>query len=100
MGRVGVVLLNLGGPERIQDVGPFLYNLFADPEIIRLPLPVLPSLDGTGASKVWGLVVAGVGGTGGRAGRRKRLERRIRGQSTVEFLLEEGHLQRGAIDRL
>lgn len=41
MGRVGIVLLNLGGPERIQDVGPFLYNLFADPEIIRLPLPVL-----------------------------------------------------------
>jgi len=41
MGRVGVVLLNLGGPERIQDVGPFLYNLFADPEIIRLPFPVL-----------------------------------------------------------
>jgi ferrochelatase len=41
MGRVGVVLLNLGGPERIQDVGPFLYNLFADPEIIRLPIPAL-----------------------------------------------------------
>ena len=39
MARVGVVLLNLGGPERIQDVGPFLYNLFADPEIIRLPIP-------------------------------------------------------------
>ena len=32
MARVGVVLLNLGGPERIQDVGPFLFNLFADPE--------------------------------------------------------------------
>lgn len=29
--------MNLGGPERIQDVGPFLYNLFSDPEIIRLP---------------------------------------------------------------
>ena len=41
MARVGVLLLNLGGPERIQDVGPFLYNLFADPEIIRLPNPVL-----------------------------------------------------------
>ncbi len=41
MTRVGVVLLNLGGPERIQDVGPFLYNLFADPEIIRLPIPAL-----------------------------------------------------------
>ena len=41
MSRVGILLLNLGGPERIQDVGPFLYNLFADPEIIRLPNPVL-----------------------------------------------------------
>ncbi|MEB3352344.1 MAG: ferrochelatase, partial [Cyanobacteriota bacterium] len=39
--KVGVLLLNLGGPERIQDVGPFLYNLFADPEIIRLPVPAL-----------------------------------------------------------
>ena len=37
MGRVGVLLLNLGGPERIEDVRPFLYNLFSDPEIIRLP---------------------------------------------------------------
>jgi ferrochelatase len=41
MGRVGIVLLNLGGPERIQDVGPFLYNLFSDPEIIRLPITAL-----------------------------------------------------------
>ncbi|MEJ6828388.1 MAG: ferrochelatase [Synechococcus sp. ArSW.bin.68] len=41
MSRVGILLLNLGGPERIQDVGPFLYNLFADPEIIRLPNPIL-----------------------------------------------------------
>nr|AUG32853.1 ferrochelatase [Paulinella longichromatophora] len=41
MAKVGVLLLNLGGPERIQDVGPFLYNLFADPEIIRLPVPAL-----------------------------------------------------------
>jgi len=41
MARVGVLLLNLGGPERIQDVGPFLYNLFVDPEIIRLPIPAL-----------------------------------------------------------
>ena len=37
MGRVGVLLLNLGGPEQLQDVRPFLYNLFSDPEIIRLP---------------------------------------------------------------
>ena len=39
--RVGVLLLNLGGPERIQDVGPFLYNLFSDPEIIRLPVSAM-----------------------------------------------------------
>ena len=39
--RVGVLLLNLGGPERIEDVGPFLYNLFSDPEIIRLPVSVM-----------------------------------------------------------
>ena len=37
MGRVGVLLLNLGGPEKPSDVRPFLYNLFSDPEIIRLP---------------------------------------------------------------
>lgn len=41
MGRTGVLLLNLGGPEQLEDVRPFLFNLFADPEIIRLPLPWL-----------------------------------------------------------
>ena len=35
--RVGVLLLNLGGPETVDDVEPFLFNLFADPDIIRLP---------------------------------------------------------------
>jgi hypothetical protein len=35
--KVGVLLLNLGGPDRLEDVQPFLYNLFADPDIIRLP---------------------------------------------------------------
>ncbi|PSC69391.1 ferrochelatase-chloroplastic [Micractinium conductrix] len=35
--RVGVLLLNLGGPDSLDDVQPFLYNLFADPDIIRLP---------------------------------------------------------------
>jgi ferrochelatase len=41
MGQVGVLLLNLGGPDKLEDVRPFLYNLFADPEIIRLPFPWL-----------------------------------------------------------
>ena len=29
--RIGVLLLNLGGPETLDDVQPFLFNLFADP---------------------------------------------------------------------
>jgi len=29
--KIGVLLLNLGGPETLDDVQPFLYNLFADP---------------------------------------------------------------------
>ncbi|CAN4096631.1 unnamed protein product [Withania somnifera] len=36
-GKIGVLLLNLGGPETLEDVQPFLFNLFADPDIIRLP---------------------------------------------------------------
>lgn len=35
--KLGVLFLNLGGPETIEDVEGFLYNLFADPDIIRLP---------------------------------------------------------------
>jgi len=35
--KVGVLLLNLGGPETLDDVEHFLFNLFNDPDIIRLP---------------------------------------------------------------
>ena len=34
--RRGVLLFNLGGPESLEDVRPFLFNLFSDPEIIRI----------------------------------------------------------------
>jgi len=34
--RIGVILLNMGGPEKLEDVRPFLHNLFSDREIIRL----------------------------------------------------------------
>ncbi|GAB4213909.1 MAG: ferrochelatase [Synechococcales cyanobacterium] len=37
MEKQGVLLLNLGGPDTLDDVQPFLYNLFADPELLRLP---------------------------------------------------------------
>lgn len=36
--RSAVVLLNLGGPDSLDAVEPFLFNLFADPDIFRLPL--------------------------------------------------------------
>ena len=32
----GVILLNMGGPEKTADIRPFLYNIFSDREIIRL----------------------------------------------------------------
>jgi protoporphyrin/coproporphyrin ferrochelatase len=35
-GKTGVILLNMGGPEKPADVAPFLYNLFSDRDIIRL----------------------------------------------------------------
>jgi ferrochelatase len=35
--RLGVVLFQLGGPDRLEDIEPFLYNLFCDPDIIDFP---------------------------------------------------------------
>lgn len=36
--KIGVVLFQLGGPDSLGAVRPFLYNLFCDPDIIQLPL--------------------------------------------------------------
>ena len=38
--RVAVVLMNLGGPDSLKAVQPFLFNLFADPAIISAPAPI------------------------------------------------------------
>ncbi len=35
--RVGIVLFQLGGPDCIEAIEPFLYNLFCDPDIIDFP---------------------------------------------------------------
>ena len=35
-GRTGVLLMQLGGPERREELEPFLYELFADPEVLRI----------------------------------------------------------------
>ncbi|MEK6650607.1 MAG: ferrochelatase [Bacteroidota bacterium] len=37
MARTAVVLLQLGGPDTLDAVEPFLYNLFCDPDIIDVP---------------------------------------------------------------
>jgi len=39
--RYGVLLFNLGGPGTLDDVEPFLVNLFSDRDIIQLPLGAL-----------------------------------------------------------
>ncbi|HXQ41023.1 MAG TPA: ferrochelatase [Candidatus Udaeobacter sp.] len=39
MKRLGVVLTNLGGPDSLEAVTPFLTNLFSDPAIIRVANP-------------------------------------------------------------
>ena len=55
--RVAVVLFNLGGPDRLQSVRPFLFNLFADPAIIavpafmRYPLALMISMLRSGSAK-------------------------------------------------
>lgn len=40
MGKVGVVLFNMGGPDSLDAVQPFLYNLFSDHDIIQIPKPI------------------------------------------------------------
>lgn len=38
-GQIGVLLVQLGGPERREELRPFLYELFTDPEILTIPAP-------------------------------------------------------------
>jgi ferrochelatase len=35
--KIGVVLFQLGGPDSIESIEPFLFNLFCDPDIIDFP---------------------------------------------------------------
>jgi protoporphyrin/coproporphyrin ferrochelatase len=39
--KVAILMLNLGGPDTLDAVEPFLYNLFSDPDIFKLPLSFL-----------------------------------------------------------
>ncbi|RED51364.1 ferrochelatase [Aestuariispira insulae] len=38
--KTAIVLFNLGGPDRLEAVKPFLFNLFHDPAIISVPQPM------------------------------------------------------------
>lgn len=40
MAKTAIVLFSLGGPDKPESVRPFLFNLFNDPAIIRLPSPL------------------------------------------------------------
>src|SRR3954463_5841897 len=56
--RVGVVLFQLGGPDSLQAIEPFLFNLFCDPDIIDFPFarlgrrPLAKLISTTRAKKV------------------------------------------------
>ena len=36
--RKAIILFNLGGPDKLENVEPFLFNLFFDPAILNLPV--------------------------------------------------------------
>src|SRR5438270_9198369 len=65
--RIGVVLFQLGGPDSLQAIEPFLYNLCCDPDIIDFPFariarqPLAKLISSTRAKKV-AHHYAGIGG--------------------------------------
>ena len=56
--RTGVVLFQLGGPDSLEAIEPFLFNLFCDPDIIDFPFarigrkPLAKLISSTRARKV------------------------------------------------
>lgn len=56
--RIGVVLFQLGGPDTLEAIEPFLFNLFCDPDIIDFPCariarrPLAKLISATRARKV------------------------------------------------
>jgi protoporphyrin/coproporphyrin ferrochelatase len=63
--KTGIVMLNLGGPATLDDVQPFLLELFADREIIQLPFQrwLGPFIARRRTPKVRGLYAAIGGGS-------------------------------------
>jgi ferrochelatase len=66
----GIVLLNLGGPDSLETVRPFLLNLFSDRDIIRLGPPFL--------QKPLAWLISSL-----RSGKTKEMYRQIGGRSPI-----------------
>jgi len=66
---VAVILFQLGGPDSLEAVEPFLYNLFSDPDIIDFPFARLtrPLLARLVASRRAGKVLEHYGRIGGKS---------------------------------
>jgi len=71
-----ILFLNLGGPENQEGVKPFLYRLFVDPEIIRIPFTPLRKL------VAWLIATS-------RLGKSKRLYADIGGGSPIRRLTDQ-----------
>ncbi|GAB4366102.1 MAG: ferrochelatase [Deltaproteobacteria bacterium] len=79
----GIVLLNMGGPDTLSAVRPFLANLFSDRELIRLPAPFL-------TQPLFACLVSGI-----RARKVKRYYEEIGGGSPIARHTED---QRAALE--
>ena len=71
----GVLLFNLGGPETLRTSVHFLYNLFSDPEIIRIKSDLL--------RKMLAWLIASI-----RQGKSRDLYRQIGGGSPLRKITE------------
>lgn len=79
-GSIAVVLLQLGGPDSLAAVEPFLYNLFSDPEIIDFPFARLarPTLARVISSRRAKHVQQHYASIGGKSPIRERTEQQAR----------------------
>ena len=79
-GSIAVVLLQLGGPDSLAAVEPFLYNLFSDPEIIDFPFARLarPALARVISSRRAKHVQQHYASIGGKSPIRERTEEQAR----------------------
>jgi len=88
--RIGVVVFQLGGPDSLEAVEPFLYNLFNDPDIIDFPFARLarPTLARLISSRRARHVAEHYAAIGGKSPIRELTERQAR---ALERELRESH---------